>query len=256
MKVLPTLADSSVDAIIADLPYGTTDCEWDSVIPLEPLWKEFKRVAKRNGAIVLFCKQPFTSVLVSSNVNWFRYCWVWEKTNAGDFMMADFRPRQLHEDVAVFSQAKHTYNPQMEKGIPYIDRPRKRSNRICDSVMPNLGITNNGTRYPSSIQRFSNGNNGIEHPTQKPVDLLKYLVKTYTNPGDTVLDCTMGSGTTGVAGVQLDRKFIGIELDPNYFAIAQRRIGDAARAADGLPKQLTGQTSDYAGFPLFAEEQE
>jgi DNA modification methylase len=225
LEILPTLADKCADAIITDLPYGTTACSWDVVIPFAPMWEQVKRLCK--GAFVTTASQPFTSLLVASNLNWFKYEWIWRKTNAGDFMTAKIRPRKKHENVVVFSKNGHTYNPQMEQGKPYIDKPRKRSNRIVDSTMPNLGIVNNGTRYPDSVQLFSNGNNAIVHPTQKPVALYEYLIKTYTNPGDTVLDFCMGSGTTIVAAIKTGRNAIGIEKRPDYFEIAQRRVNEA-----------------------------
>ena len=158
----------------------------------------------------------------------------------------------MHENIVVFSESTHDYAPQMEKGEPYIDNPRKRSNRICDSTMPNLGIVNGGTRYPSSVQKFSNGNNNIVHPTQKPVALLEYLIRTYTNEGETVLDNTMGSGSTGAACMNTKRRFIGIEQDAGYFATAERRIADAARQARGEFRHVT-DTGNHDDLPLFAE---
>ena len=230
LDILPTLDAGSVDAVICDPPYGTTACKWDSVIPFAPMWEGIRRVLKPRGACVLFGSQPFTSALVMSNPKWFRYEWVWEKTNAVDFALANIRPRKLHENVVVFSENAHTYNPQMAKGVPYIDKPRKRTNAIHGSTMPNLGIVNDGTRFPSSVIKCSNPNSGsmdAAHPTQKPLALLEYLVKTYTNAGDTVLDFTMGSGTTGHACGNLDRRFIGIEKDEPYFKIAEERIATA-----------------------------
>ena len=225
MRALP---DASVDMVLCDLPYGTTACKWDSVIPFEPLWAHYKRVIKRNGAIVLTASQPFTTALISSNMGMFRYEWIWEKTNAVDFAMAKKRARKMHENVCVFSEGQTTYNPQMQIGKPYTDKPRARSNNVHGSNMPNLGIVNSGTRYPSSVVKISNGNNNMVHPTQKPVALMEYLIRTYTNEGETVLDNTMGSGTTGVACENTGRRFIGIERDPTYFDVAVGRISDAA----------------------------
>lgn len=227
LEVMRTLDAGSIDAIITDLPYGTTACAWDEIIPFAPMWAAVKRILKPRGVFVTTASQPFTSKLVMSNPKWFRYEWIWEKTNAVDFMMAKARPRKLHENILVFSAEVHDYSPQMERGLPYLDKPRQRSNRIMDSAMPNLGIANHGTRYPSTIQRFSNGNNDIDHPTQKPVALYAYLIRTYTNPGDTVLDFCMGSGTTGCAAVKEGRNFVGCDNDPGYFAIAERRIAEA-----------------------------
>jgi site-specific DNA-methyltransferase (adenine-specific) len=213
-----------VDVIITDPPYGTTACKWDSVIPFGEMWKRVNGLIKSNGAVVLFGSEPFSSALRMSNIKNYKYDWIWEKTNAVDFALAKIRPRQKHENIIVFSNKKHIYNPQMEQGKPYIDKPRKRTNNIHNSNMPKLGIINRGTRYPSSIQKFSNGNNGNVHPTQKPVPLMEYLIKTYTNPGEWVLDFTMGSGTTGVACRRTGRNFIGIEQEEKYFDIAFERI--------------------------------
>lgn len=222
-----TLPDNSVDMILCDPPYGTTACSWDTIIPFAPMWKAFRRIAKPRAAIVLTGSQPFTSALVMSWPEGFRYEWIWEKTNAVDFMIANIRPRKLHENILVFSIEPHRYFPQMEKGSPYIDYPRKRSNNIHDSTMPKLGIVNLGTRYPSSVQTFTNGNNGIVHPTQKPVALFAYLIKTYTQPGELVFDPCVGSGTTAVAAMQTGRHYICGDSDPDYVAIAQQRVQDA-----------------------------
>jgi site-specific DNA-methyltransferase (adenine-specific) len=224
LDIMPTLEDNSIDMILCDLPYGTTACKWDIIIPFESLWKQYKRLIKDNGAIVLTASQPFTSALVMSNPDMFKYEIIWEKTNAVDFAMAKKRVRKMHENILVFYTTQPIYNPQMTEGKPYTDKPRKRTNNIHDSSMPNLGIENKGFRYPSSVQKFSNSNHGIQHPTQKPVALMEYLIRTYTNEGDVVLDSCMGSGTTGVACVNTNRKFIGIEMDDNYFAYASNRI--------------------------------
>jgi len=226
LELMHDIPDGSIDMILCDLPYGTTACKWDTVIPFEPLWAHYKRVIKPNGAIALFGSQPFTSALIMSNPKMFKYEWIWEKTNAVDFAMAKKRARKLHENICVFYEKQTTYNPQMQKGKPYIDKPRNRTNNIHDSTMPKLGIVNNGIRYPSSVQKFSNGNNNNVHPTQKPVALLEYLIKTYTNEGETVLDNCMGSGSTGAACKNLSRRFIGIEKDENYFNIAVKRINE------------------------------
>lgn len=185
---------------------------------------QYKRVIKPNGALCLFGSQPFTSALVMSNPKWFKYEWIWEKTNAVDFMTAKLRPRKKHENVVVFSEKQHFYNPQMDKGVPYIDKPRKRSNNVHNSTMPNLGIVNKGTRYPSSVFKVSNGNNGIQHPTQKPVALIEYLIKTYTLEGELILDNTAGSGTLAIAAMNTNRNYICIEKDPHYFEVMRNRI--------------------------------
>jgi len=258
------IADESIDAIIADLPYGTTACAWDSVIPFASLWAHFKRVTKPRGAVVLFGSQPFTSALIMSNIEWFKYCWVWEKSMLGDVMNAKNKPLKKHEDIAVFSSGTTancsdrlmTYNPQ---GLKKINRVRGNRYRIDgqSAFHPKRPshqkeFLQENTNYPHSILRFDNGNANSFHPTQKPTDLLAYLIRTYTNPGETVLDCTMGSGSTIVAAVQEGRKAVGIELVESHFNIATRRILDAERAAAGQPKQLIGQTADYSDTPLFA----
>jgi site-specific DNA-methyltransferase (adenine-specific) len=224
LEEMPKLADKSIDMILCDLPYGTTACKWDVVIPFEPLWAQYKRLIKDNGAIVLTASQPFTSALVMSNPGWFRYEWIWEKTNAVDFALAKKRARKMHENILIFARGNHLYNPQMQAGTPYIDKPRKRTNNIHASTMPKLGIVNTGTRYPSSVVKISNGNNHIEHPTQKPVALFEYLIRTYTNEGDTVLDNCSGSGTTGIAAFNTKRNAILIEKDEQYFNAAKERF--------------------------------
>jgi hypothetical protein len=223
MKGIP---NEFVDLILCDLPYGTTDCKWDAVIPFEPLWAEYSRVNR--GMTVLTASQPFTSKLVTSNLVNFRHAWVWRKTVAANFMLLKFQPSKLHEDVLVFGPTRGTYNAQMEEGEPYTDKVRKRVTGILGGAnKTKKAIDNPGHRYPSSIQTFPNPNNGCVHPTQKPLALMEYLIKTYTNSGDTVLDNCMGSGTTGVACVNTGRNFIGIELNPTYFKIAERRIEEA-----------------------------
>ena len=225
LELMKTIPDGSVDMVLTDPPYGTTACKWDTVIPLEPMWEQLKRITKKNGAIVMTASQPFTSVLVTSNLGMFKYCWVWEKTLFSNFALVKKQPAKKHEDITVFYAAQPTYNPQMEVGTPYTDKPRKRTMGVTGDAVPMKSAINNlGTRYPSSVQKVSNGNNKSVHPTQKPVALMEYLIKTYTNEGGTVLDFTMGSGTTGVAAKNLGRSFIGIELDPTYFQIAKERI--------------------------------
>ena len=227
MKDIP---DKSIDMILCDLPYGTTACKWDTVIPFEPLWEQYNRVIKENGAIVLFGSQPFTSALVMSNPKMFRYEWVWKKTIATNFMLVKKQPAKKHENILVFYKKQPTYNPQMETGKPYKDKPRKRTVGIHGNAETiKKPIKNEGFRYPSTIQEFSNGNNNNVHPTQKPVALLEYLIKTYTLEGETVLDNTMGSGSTGVACINTNRNFIGIEKDDKYFEIAKKRIEEAIK---------------------------
>lgn len=225
MKEIP---EGSVDMVLADPPYGTTACKWDTVIDLEKMWVELKRIVKPNGAIVMTASQPFTSALVMSNPKMFRYCLVWEKTLFTNFAQVKKQPAKKHEDICVFYQKQPTYNPQMGQGKPYTDKERARSMGVTGDALPSKkAITNTGTRYPSSVQKFSNGNNGNVHPTQKPVDLMEYLIKTYTNESETVLDFTAGSFTTGVACVNLNRKGIMIEMDEGYFEIGVNRIKEA-----------------------------
>ena len=217
-----------VDAIICDLPYGTTACKWDSIIDLDLLWEQYKRIIKDNGAIVLTASQPFTTKLISSNYEMFRYEWIWEKTLFSNFALVKKQPAKLHENILVFYKKQPIYNPQMQEGKPYTDKPRKRTMGVINNAIGmKKAIENKGERYPSSVQKFSNGNNGTQHPTQKPISLMEYIVKTYTNEGDIVLDNTMGSGTTGVACVNTNRNFIGIEKDEKYFKIAKNRINDS-----------------------------
>ena len=228
LELMRDIPDGSVDMICCDLPYGTTACAWDSVIPFSPLWEQYERIAKHNAAIVLFGSEPFSTELRHSNLKLFRYDWIWQKTLASNFQQCRKQPLKLHEIASVFYKSQPTYNPQMEVGKPYTDKARKNIVRVHgEKEFVKRPIQNSGTRYPSSVQRFSNGNNGNVHPTQKPVPLLEYLIKTYTNPGETVLDNCMGSGSTGVARVNTGRDFIGIELDPGYFRTAQKRIEDA-----------------------------
>lgn len=239
LDILPTLPAQSVDAVIADPPYGTTACKWDSVIPLAPMWAELKRVIKPRGAIVLFAAQPFTSALVMSNAEWFKYAWVWEKSLYGDVMNAKNKPMRKHEDVCIFSdgttangsERRMTYNPQGLKRLGRFMRNRYRldGQATFKPRRPSHGVGwyQEFTGYPDSILRFDNPQHNSPHPTAKPVDLLAYLIRTYTNEGETVLDFTMGSGSTGVAAIREGRRFIGIELDAGYFDIAKRRIGEA-----------------------------
>ena len=225
LKEMQNIPDGSVDMILCDPPYGTTACKWDSIIPFEPMWEQLNRIIKPNGAICLFGSEPFSSALRMSNIKNFKYDWIWEKTLASNFSLCKKQPNKKHEIISVFYKLQPTYNPQMETGKPYKDKARKRTVSVHggkESVKS--PICNNGTRYPSSVQKFSNGNNGNVHPTQKPVPLLEYLIRTYTNEGETVLDFTMGSGSTGVACVNTGRNFIGIELDEKYFNIAKERI--------------------------------
>ena len=226
LDIMPTLEAGSIDLVLTDPPYGTTACKWDSVIPLEPMWDNLKRLIKPNAAIVMTASQPFTTTLIASNMKMFKYCWVWDKKRPSNPMLAKVRTLKVHEDICVFYRAFGTYNPQ---GLIKTDgkprggtSPSKTELGFGRAAQKNYKQTH--TNYPKSIQVFGTDNSKNLHPTQKPVALMEYLIKTYTNEGDTVLDFTMGSGTTGVACENLGRNFIGIEKDAGYFKIASERI--------------------------------
>lgn len=230
------IPDGSVDMILADLPYGTTACKWDNVIPFEPLWKHYWRVLKPNGAVVLFGNQPFTTKLIQSAFVHFKYCWIWDKHIPRGFQVAKYRPMSQHEEIAVFSQKPLRYFPQMEQREKPVRYKNYKSSRSATSTDLEDRQTNRTSthKHPSTlIKGLWEANKGKHHPTQKPVALLEYLIRTYTLEGETVLDNTMGSGSTGVAAVNLSRKFIGIEQDDKYFAIAEKRIAEAQ-----TPKEL------------------
>lgn len=223
LEVMPTLEAGSVDLILCDLPYGTTDCKWDVVIPFEPLWACYRRIAKPNAAIVLTASQPFTSALVMSNVKNFKTSWVWNKKQSGGFATAKNHPLKITEDVLVFCFNTARYFPIMRTGVMRNKSGARPQNEVQSGLKPGH-VTRNDQYYPTNIIEIINPRLGSVHPTQKPVALMEYLIKTYTNEGDTVLDNCMGSGTTGVAAKRSNRKFIGIEREPTYFKIAQDRI--------------------------------
>ena len=215
-----------VDMILTDLPYGITKCKWDSIIPLEPMWEKVNKLIKPNGAICLFGSEPFSSVLRMSNIKKYRYDLKWQKDQGTDFMLAKKKPLKDYEDIMLFYKKQPTYNPQMREGFkPWTKKDtgnnilKHLDKRLVQQKKESVG----NKRYPISIIKFNREKTGL-HPTQKPVTLLEYLIKTYTNEGDLVLDFTMGSGSTGVACLNTNRSFIGIELDENYFKIAQDRI--------------------------------
>ena len=220
LELMTGIPSGSVDMVLCDLPYGTTQNKWDSVLPLEPMWREYRRVCKQNAAIVLTASQPFTSALGASNLSGLRYAWVWEKSAATGHLNAKRMPMKLHEDVLVFSDAPHTYNPQ---GLLPLGKMVKRGNNGGNFGKSGAENFQEWTNYPRSILRFERDTCAV-HPTQKPVALMEYLIRTYTNEGETVLDNTMGSGTTGVACVNTGRKFIGIEQDAGYAEIAAKRM--------------------------------
>lgn len=230
LEVMKKIPDGSVDMILCDLPYGTTACKWDVVIPFEPLWEQYRRIAKPKAAIILFGSQPFTGILVASNPKDFRCSWIWEKSKASNFVHVRNHPLKSHEDILVFSRSPSNYYPQMEVGTP---RKVTTGNNSLTGTMnnipnPTFRRENKGTRYPRSVQYFKTAESeGKFHPTQKPVPLLEYLIKTYSNKGETVLDNTMGSGSTGVACMNLKRRFLGIEKDKKHFGTACKRIEEA-----------------------------
>ena len=223
-----------VDAIITDLPYNTTECEWDKLIPFDEMWKRMDKLIKINGAVALFGIEPFSSKLRLSNKK-YRYDWYWEKTLCSNFLNLKKQPAKKIENICIFYKKQPTYNPQMVEGKPYTDKGNRKIKGKQQSLSLNnsktsehkKAIINTGTRYPKNIITFANPNNKNVHPTQKPVDLLEYIVRTYTNEGEVVLDFTMGSGSCGVACVNANRRFIGIELDTSYFNIAKDRIEKA-----------------------------
>lgn len=223
LERLKEIESGSVDMVLADPPYGTTANKWDSVIPFVELWAELDRVTKKNGAVIMTSSQPFTSVLVLSNLNNFKYTWVWEKSRFANQMLAKKQPLKIHEDVVVFCKGTAPYIPQ---GLTPLNKTTTQGARVSDNIgggTRKTSYTQSHTNYPRSIQRFKSAGKTV-HPTQKPVPLFEYLIKTYTNEDEVVPDFTMGSGTTGVAAVNTGRKFIGIELDPNYYGIACGRI--------------------------------
>ncbi|WP_436858622.1 DNA-methyltransferase [Citrobacter tructae] len=224
--VFPRLSSSTVDLVCADIPYGTTQCRWDSVLDLQWMWRELYRITKPAAAIVLFSAQPFTSVLVASNLQHWRTEWIWEKGNATGFLNAKKQPLRAHENIEVFYRCQPTYNPQFTHGHERKTSRRKTVNSECYGKALTLTKYDSTSRYPRDVQFFSSDKQaGNYHPTQKPLALVKYLIETYSNRGDTVLDFTMGSGTAGVACQQSGRKFIGIEKDANIFKTACQRMG-------------------------------
>lgn len=239
LEVMKDIEDKSIDMILCDLPYGNnkTACKWDSVVPLEPLWQEYNRVIKDDGIILLFSSQPFTSQLIVSNPNMFRYELIWDKQIGGAFVLANKRPLPRHENILVFYKKAPIYNPQMVNANPKNIRPENKGTKQSEALPVASGVAKSSKsydknkRFPTSILECSskiaecNPINRV-HPTQKPVKLLSYLIKTYTNDGDTILDNCMGSGSTGQAVLEVggDRKFIGIELSSEYFNVAYNRI--------------------------------
>jgi len=240
MELMQDIPDKSIDAIICDLPYGTTACKWDTVIPFEPLWAQYKRIIKDNGAIVLTATNPFASALIQSNIDWFKYEWVWHKNMTSGFALSKKQPLRNHELVLVFYKKQPTYNPIKEPRD--LSESSKQRMNYAFTTTEGTNEHQNGIKkvkfvpedkelsYPKTVKKWNgvNPHNRL-HATEKPIDMMEYLIKTYTNEGETVLDNTMGSGTTGVACVNTNRNFIGIELDESYFAVAEKRVNDAIK---------------------------
>ena len=231
LEVMKDIPDRSIDLVLADPPYGITHCKWDTVIPLEPMWQQLNRVSR--GSIVLFAGQPFTSVLICSNLRHFKHTWTWEKDSASNFLSAKKMPLKVTEDICVFRSTrckKSVYNPQMEKGEwrriskrPTNERQYEQYGKVNFKLAPGGGETN--VRYPRNLLRYPIPQRSADiHPTQKPVPLLQYLIQTYSNAGDKVLDFCMGSGSTGVAAITLGRYFVGIEREEKYYKVADRRL--------------------------------
>lgn len=224
------VADHTVDMILTDLPYGTTKNVWDVPIPLDQLWEQYKRVLKPGGVALLFAQMPFGADLINSNRKWFRYEWIWYKTMAVGFLNANRMPLRSHENILVFYEKLPKYHPQKTQGEPYL---RKRAGRRTTNYGKFVDMETSspdGTRFPIDVISFSNANNSNKiHPTEKPIDLLEYMIRTYTDEGETVLDSCMGGGSCGVACQHLGRNFIGIEKDVGYFEAAKKRIEEAAK---------------------------
>jgi len=233
LEVMKDIPDKSIDMILCDLPYGTTACKWDTIIPFEPLWAQYERIIKDNGAIVLTASQPFTSALVMSNIGLFRYEWIWEKNKATGHLDANRKPLKAHENVCVFYKILPTYNPQglVKKDNVTISKGN-RGNKGNGSSGDVYGFAckdaiQTHTNYPRTVQKIGVDIKAEYHPTQKPVALFEYLIKTYTDEGETVLDNCIGSGTTAIACINTGRNYIGIEKDENYYDIANKRIKEA-----------------------------
>ena len=259
LEIMPTLPAQSVDMILCDLPYGTTAIEWDKPIPFDPLWAEYERIIKPNGAIVLFSGQPFTTDLIQSKRKLYRYEIIWKKTRAQGYLNANKSPLRAHENIIVFYKNQPTYNvikqdANLEKLGSYVGRVKNacpmRSKQYRE--MDRTTWIDDGKRYPTDVIEFPNPNNRSQHPTQKPVDMLKFLVMTYTNPGEKVLDNCMGAGSTGVACVETGRNFIGIEINQKYFDIASKRISQAPPPlfTEEQPRHLTPLALDNGDSPV------
>lgn len=232
LELMKEIPDKSIDMVLCDLPYNMTDCEWDKQLPFSELWQEYSRITKDNSAIVLFSIQPFTTKMIQSNLKYFRYCWYWKKNNATGGQFAKVQPMRCIEDICVFYKHKPPYNPQ---GLVKLEKPIIRKDIRHSNLYDYRGKAKPQyyTNYPKNLIEF-NRDKEYYHPTQKPVPLLEYLIKTYTNEGQTVLDNCMGSGSTGVAAVNTGRQFIGFELNPQYYETAKNRIEQAQRSAANI----------------------
>jgi DNA modification methylase len=221
------IPNGTIDMILCDLPYGTTQCKWDTIIPFNDLWEQYVRIIKPNGAIVLTACQPFTSNLVMSKPNLFRYSLVWEKSKSTGYLNSKKMPMRSHEDILVFYKNLPTYNPQMTEGLPYDKGKANRPTDVYREQKGEIHVKNDtGLRYPRSVQYFKTAESEgkVYHPTQKPISLMEWLIKTYTNENDIVLDNCIGSGTTAIAAIRTNRRYIGIELDINFYNITNQRI--------------------------------
>jgi site-specific DNA-methyltransferase (adenine-specific) len=246
LELMKDIPDKSIDMILCDLPYGTTDCKWDSIIPFEPLWKQYERIIKDNGCIALFSSKLFTGKLMMSNEKLFKYDLVWQKDKPTNFARANKEPMKYHENILIFYKKQPVYNKQMiertgggknryKTGVNHSNRKMQGSEKVYSNEN-DITFYDQNLKNPSMILDFDTGRRqDLVHPTQKPIRLIEWLIKTYTNEGDTVLDNCMGSGTTGVACINLNRNFIGIELDDEYFEIAKQRISEA----QNKPEQIT-----------------
>jgi DNA modification methylase len=221
------IPNESIDMILCDLPYGTTQCKWDTIIPFDELWKQYERIIKPNGAIVLTATQPFTSTLVMSNIKMFRYSLVWEKSKSTGYLNSKKMPMRAHEDILVFYKNLPTYNPQKTIGVPYDKGKANRPTEVYNEQKGEIHVKNeDGTRYPRSVQYFKTAESEgkVFHPTQKPISLFEWLIKTYSNENDVILDNCIGSGTTAIAAIRTKRNYIGIEKDEIYYNITMERI--------------------------------
>ncbi len=246
LELMQEIPDGSIDFICCDPPYGTTNIKWDEVLDFEKLWEQYERIMKPKAVICLFGNQPFSAQLICSKLKWFRYELVWNKNKSGSPGLAKYMPMKTHENILIFyKNSGGTYNPQMEKGEPYARKSKNpegyvgRKNDHGYGLKPRKSFKNEGTRYPKSILNISRNFSAQQqvHPTQKPVPLMEWLIKTYSNEGETVLDNCMGSGSTGMAAVKLGRKFIGMENDKEYFKIAEERIKETV--SEIVSSQLT-----------------